>query len=167
MRFSGMIILLFFLGALACGKRASDSQEAERAVPKQSLDTAGTSMPEYPPAAHIEVQHILIAFKGTIRKPQLTRTREDAQQLALELFARAQQGEDFDHLVEQYSDDEYPGRYRMANLGVQAGAGEFPRSGMVKAFGDVSFRLAVGEIGMAHYDPQESKYGWHIIKRLK
>ncbi len=32
---------------------------------------------------------------------------------------------------------------------------------------DVSFSLNVNEIGMATYDPAASKYGWHIIKRLK
>ena len=38
---------------------------------------------------------------------------------------------------------------------------------MVAAFGDVGFKLDVGEVGMAPYDPAKSKYGWHIIKRLK
>ena len=43
----------------------------------------------------------------------------------------------------------------------------FPRSRMVGAFGDVGFPLEVGEIGLANYDPDTSKYGWHIIKRIK
>lgn len=38
---------------------------------------------------------------------------------------------------------------------------------MVGAFGNVGFPLKVGEVGLAEYDPTESKYGWHIIKRLK
>ena len=38
---------------------------------------------------------------------------------------------------------------------------------MVKSFGDVSFALKAGEIGLAVYDPKASKYGWHIIKRLE
>ena len=38
---------------------------------------------------------------------------------------------------------------------------------MVKAFGDVSFGLEVGGVGLAVYDPATSKYGWHIIKRLE
>jgi parvulin-like peptidyl-prolyl isomerase len=37
---------------------------------------------------------------------------------------------------------------------------------MVKAFGDVSFKLQVNDIGLAEYDPEASKYGWHIIKRI-
>jgi parvulin-like peptidyl-prolyl isomerase len=38
---------------------------------------------------------------------------------------------------------------------------------MVKAFGDVSFSLEVGGVGLAVYDPATSKYGWHVIKRLE
>jgi len=30
----------------------------------------------------------------------------------------------------------------------------------------VSFKLSVNEIGMAVFSPENSKYGWHIIKRL-
>lgn len=118
---------------------------------------------------HVTVQHILIAFQGTIPDAGITRSEADAQKLAQELLMRARQGEDFDALVKQYTDDAYPGIYSMANTGRAADAGkqEFSRSRMVKAFGDVSFGLRVGEIGMAVYDRETSKYGWHIIKRLK
>jgi parvulin-like peptidyl-prolyl isomerase len=117
----------------------------------------------------VAVQHILISFKGSIPKPSVTRTREEAQKLAQEVFERAKKGEDFDALVKQYTDDEYPGTYRMSNIGVPPDQGkqEYPRAGMVKGFGDVSFSLPVGGIGMAEYDPQKSKYGWHIIKRIE
>ena len=118
---------------------------------------------------HVTVQHILIAFQGTIPDAGITRSEADAQKLAQELLMRARQGEDFDALVKQYTDDAYPGIYSMANAGRAADSGkqEFSRSGMVKAFGDVSFGLQVGEIGMAVYDRKTSKFGWHIIKRLK
>ena len=42
----------------------------------------------------------------------------------------------------------------------------YPRDEMVAAFGDVGFPMQVGEIGMAEYDEEKSKYGWHIIKRV-
>ncbi|MBL7008273.1 MAG: peptidylprolyl isomerase [Planctomycetes bacterium] len=42
-----------------------------------------------------------------------------------------------------------------------------PRKGMAKAFGDVGFSLQVGEIGMAEYHAIDSRFGWHIIKRIK
>lgn len=118
---------------------------------------------------HIEVQHILIAFEGTIQKPTITRTKEEAQKLTYEILEKAKQGDNFDELVEQYTDDSAPGKYKMANTGIEPNKtlGEFSRDGMVKAFGDVGFSLKVGEIGIADYDPQTSKYGWHIIKRIK
>lgn len=43
----------------------------------------------------------------------------------------------------------------------------FPRQQMVPAFGDIGFKLQVGEIGLAEYNPITSKFGWHIIKRIQ
>ncbi|HEX9792885.1 MAG TPA: peptidylprolyl isomerase [Planctomycetota bacterium] len=43
----------------------------------------------------------------------------------------------------------------------------FPRAEMAPSFGDVGFSLKVGEIGMAEYDPRQSQFGWHIIKRIR
>lgn len=126
----------------------------------------GCSTKEIPD--HIKVQHILIAFKGSIPKPEVVRTKEEAEVLALDLFARAKKGEDFDALVKEYTDDQHPGIYRMANIDVTPlDNEEFPRSRMIKGFGDVSFQLEVSEIGLLEYDPETSKYGWHIIKRIQ
>jgi hypothetical protein len=117
----------------------------------------------------ITVQHILIAFKGTIDKPGLTRTRPEAETLAKQIFERVKKGEDFDALVKGYTDDQHPGIYSMSNFNVKPdpNKAEFPRARMVKAFGDVGFALNVGEIGLAAYDPEKSPFGWHIIKRLQ
>ena len=41
------------------------------------------------------------------------------------------------------------------------------RDQMVPAFGNVGFKLKVGEIGMAPFDRRDSPYGWHIIKRVE
>jgi len=41
------------------------------------------------------------------------------------------------------------------------------RRQMAKGFGDVSFSLQVGEIGMAEFSTTDSPFGWHIIKRIK
>jgi hypothetical protein len=117
---------------------------------------------------HVTVQHILISFKGSIPKETVTRTKEEAENLANEIFARAREGEDFDALVKEYTDDSYPGMYTMSNFNVEPNMdqGEYSRSQMVKGFGDVGFKLSVNEIGMAEYFPETSKYGWHIIKRI-
>jgi parvulin-like peptidyl-prolyl isomerase len=118
---------------------------------------------------HITVQHILISFKGAVPDPKVTRTKQEAEALAKELFERAKKGEDFDALVKGYTDDQYPGIYNMSNFNVTPDSKkpEYSRSQMVKAFGDVGFSLKVGDIGMAVFNPETSKYGWHIIKRLK
>ena len=134
------------------------------AAPTGSAIPTGTEEPN-----HVTVQHILVAFKGSIPKPTVTRTKGEAKTLAEEVFEKAKQGDDFDALVKQYTDDEYPGIYRMANKGIPPDESkqEYPRQGMIKGFGDVSFSLPVGGIGMAKYDSETSKYGWHIIKRVK
>ena len=145
----GMLIILF-----SCGKKEKTGQQTATGDLKQ--------------AEHIEVQHILIAFKGSIRKPNVTRTQEEAKTLAYEVFQKAQQGEDFDQLVQKYTDDQYPGKYKMSNKGVTpTEKGEYPRTKMVPAFGDVGFKLVQGEVGIADYDPQTSPFGWHIIKRVR
>ena len=117
----------------------------------------------------VTVQHILISFKGSIPKPSVTRTRAQAEALALELFERAKKDEDFDALVKEYTDDQHPGIYKMATIGFDPDQiqQEYSRTRMVKAFGDVSFSLPVGGIGLAEFDPETSAYGWHIIKRLE
>ena len=118
----------------------------------------------------VTVQHILIAFKGSLpNDTKVTRSREDAEKLALKVFERAKAGEDFAAMVKTYTNDSYPGIYKMTNKGVtpEKSKQEFSRTGMVKAFGDVGFSLEVGGVGLAVYDPATSRYGWHIIKRLE
>ena len=123
-------------------------------------------MPPTVEPERIRVQHVLISFAGA--GTQATRTREAAEKLANETLARARKGEDFGKLVKELSDDADPGIYGMVNNGFSPkAADEYPRGGMVPAFGNVGFKLEVGGIGMAPYDPKTSPYGWHVIKRLK
>jgi parvulin-like peptidyl-prolyl isomerase len=150
-------VLLLLSLALAC---ESDKKSDE--TPAPGVEKAAE--PDY-----ITVQHILIGFQGSVPGKNITRTRAEAQKLAEDVFARAKAGEDFDALVKEYTDDSYPGRYRMANFGVPADMSQrvYARDRMVAAFGDVGFPLAVGEIGLAEFDPEKSPYGWHIIKRVE
>jgi len=113
------------------------------------------------------VQHILVAFKKSIKSKPVDRTKKEAQALAEELLQRAQSGEDFDLLVKEYTNDRYPGIYRITNRDAPLLPDSVQRSGMVVSFGDVAFELEVGEIGMARYHPGNSPYGWHIIKRIE
>jgi hypothetical protein len=68
-------------------------------------------------ADYVQVQHILIGFvkddgNPTVGKP-INRTKAEAEALAAELFRRANEGEDFDGMVQQYTDDAHPGIYGM------------------------------------------------------
>jgi len=134
------------------------------------LALAAQEAPQSQPAAepeHIVVQHILISFAGKLPGKDVTRTQEEAKKLAYEVLERARKGEDYDALVAKYTDDQAPGVYGMANLGVTPRAGEYPRNRMVAAFGDVGFKLKVGDIGIADFDAKTSPYGYHIIKRIQ
>jgi len=155
------LLILFFMSTGCQNGEDGRGKKTAEEKPKQS---ALAAEPE-----RVEVQHILISFQGTIPDENVTRTKEDAEVLAKELLVRAKAGEDFDTLVKEYTDDQHPGIYRMSNSGIMPDSAnqEFSRDRMVKAFGDVSFSLRIEEVGMADYDPASSKYGWHIIKRLK
>jgi len=115
----------------------------------------------------VSVQHILIGFKDSIPGRKLPRSKKEARALADELLKRAQEGEDFLKLVEEYTDDKPPGIYLLTNDDAPRVAGSRQRKEMVPGFGDVAFSLKVDEIGMADYSFRLSPYGWHIIKRLE
>jgi PPIC-type PPIASE domain len=179
---SGVLVLalacpgLLFEGcAPAAGPSASARPEATAenktagSAPQAGAGAPGT-MPVEPATApeRLTVQHILISFAGRLPGKAITRTQEEARALAYELLERARRGEDFDGLVRQFTDDQAPGVYSMCNRGLRPVAqGEYPRDGMVPAFGDVAFRLSPGNIDIADYDPTKSPFGYHIIKRLK
>lgn len=124
--------------------------------------------------AYITVQHCLIGFEGSVPGKNIMRSQAEAEELAQRLFAEAESGADFGKLVNQHTDDSPPGIYKMANYDFPGDMTSrvpsnhvFARDQMVPAFGDTGFPLAVGEIGLATYDPQKSPFGWHIVKRIK
>jgi hypothetical protein len=105
----------------------------------------------------IEASHILVSYQGATRaKPTVTRTREQARELATQLAARAREpGTDFAQLAKDASD---------GPSGVEGGVlPRFGRQQMVKPFSDAAFALRPGEIS----DVVETNFGFHIIKRLQ
>lgn len=118
------------------------------------------------PGGCIAVQHILVGFTGSVPGKTLTRTKEDAAKLAQELLTTAKKGDDFTALVKKYTADSAPGIYKMCDA-EEVKKGYWSRYGMVKAFGDVSFALEPGQIGIAEWNAEASPFGWHIIKRLR
>ena len=174
---AALTIVVLAAGCASGSKEQSssvDSAGSTTAAPMESnakeptMAAAGT-MPVKPDVEpqHVEVQHILIGFSGSVPRKPITRTKDEAKILAYQLLERARAGEDFDGLVRQYTDDSPPGIYSMSGVGVTPLPGEYPRDQMVPAFGNVGFAVSPGNIGIADWDPAASPYGWHIIKRLK
>jgi hypothetical protein len=122
--------------------------------------------PEVTPQ-RVQVQHILIGFTGSVPGKPISRSKDEAKTLAYQILDRARKGEDFDELVKKYTDDSPPGIYGMSAVGIAPASGEYPRDGMVPAFGNVGFAISPGNIGIADFDAKASPFGWHIIKRLK
>jgi len=135
----------------------------------RSVREGGSSLPrgtESEPRK-VRVQHILIGFQGSLPGDRATRSKREAEKLAEELFEKARaRPSDFPDLVRAHSDDQAPGVYHLTNFGVKAEGNEFPRGQMVPAFGNVGFKLKVGEIGLARHNSVTSPYGYHIIMRL-
>lgn len=144
---SASAFLLPFLLFTACGEQVDD-----------------TPLPE---DGHVTAQHVLIAFRGSMRSSVRDRTRDEAATLAADILARAEAGEDFGALMKEFSNDPGGGVYTMADLNIRPKPGAFPRSQMAPAFGDVAFSLAVGEVGLAEYDAVASPFGYHIIQRVE
>jgi hypothetical protein len=118
----------------------------------------------------VRVQHLLVGVAGFL--PGVTRTSAEAEALTAELWARIAAGEDFDALVLAYTEDSHPGIYGMS-LGDPTEPDVYPRLAMALGFGDVAWRLAVGEYGIMRYDGErfdveaKSPFGYHILKRLE
>src|SRR5882672_7338362 len=154
-------ILIVVCAAMA--HLAASPQPAPTASPAPTPAPSPSAEP-----SRVVVQHILVSFGDKIPGKKIARTESEARALAGQLLERARKGEDFDALVKQYTDDQHPGIYAMFNRGMRPqGRDEYPRQGMVPCFGDLSFSLAPGAIGMCELDATRSPYGWHIIKRLK
>lgn len=114
----------------------------------------------------IEVQHLLVAVKNP-RIPDVTRTDAESMELAGKLYVRIINGEDFDALIKEYTDDSPPGIYSMTMNKDNKEVGVFQRTMMVAAFGNIGWKLKVGEVSVAPFDSKTSPFGFHIIKRLK
>lgn len=175
-----IVLLMLFLAASGCAESEFAQQapqqagEYENSGPIHPNPPVANGLAENGEPSHITVQHILIAYAGSIGQKSPTRSIVEAEKLAKEVFEEAKTSEDFDAMVEKYTDDSHPGIYKMANF-TFAGNREFSsrdnwiheRGGMVPAFGNVGFQLKVGEVGMSAQDVKDSPYGWHIIKRLE
>ena len=126
------------------------------------IDESTLPTVQYPAPTNVVVQHILVAWDGTgVDTQKSKRTKEDAQTLANKILKLARTaGADWSSLQDEYNEDCGPD----GNGGTYA-HNEYPVSsdaGLVKPFKDLSLSLGAGQIGIC-----ESKYGFHIIKRIE
>lgn len=129
-------------------------------VERMRADAAALAARPEHTAEKVKVTHILISYKGAPRmeKKNLKRSLGEAEVRAAEAYRRAQAGEDYAALVKEFTDDSPEGTYEMTKT---------TRRDMVPAFGNVAWRLQVGEIGIAQHHSRDSMFGWHIIKRIE
>jgi len=136
-------------------------------APNRVDETAVRETPTSGEPARVEVQHVLIAFDGT-GVAGVTRTKEEAERLAGQVFEQARAGRDFDELVRLYSDDRHGGgRFRISNFGVPAGPEDTERGRLVRAFTRAAFSLEPGAMALVPWEESEAPYGWHVIRRLR
>lgn len=164
MRTTTLLLLLCILAGCVAQAPNRNPQETE-------LETLRKDITELQARAEhkeqtIEVQHLLVAHQGA-GIGGVTRSLEEAEKLTAQLWAEIKAGSDFDALVKKHTNDSHPGIYGMTLGEGDSRKNLYPRKGMVAAFGDVGWRLKVGEFGVAPYDSRKSPYGWHIIKRTK
>jgi peptidyl-prolyl cis-trans isomerase SurA len=107
--------------------------------------------------AQVRARHILISFRGAQQaQPTVTRSREEARALALQIAAQARDGaHDWNALHAEHSDE--PGSPEGGDLGL------FGRGEMVPSFERAAFALEVNAIS----DPVESPFGFHVIQRTQ
>ncbi|OQB13866.1 MAG: Foldase protein PrsA precursor [Firmicutes bacterium ADurb.Bin193] len=118
---------------------------------------------EYYKNSIARVKHVLIKTVDDQGTPLSVEAIEAAKIKADDILKRAKEGEDFDKLVAEFSED--PGSTSQPE-GYYVGKGFAlgnPGGGMVKAFETASLELEVGGIS----DIVETSFGYHIIKRYE
>lgn len=106
----------------------------------------------------IEAKHILIApeiLDGMTEEEQ-EQAEEDALNEAKDIIKRLDNGEDFEELAKEYSDDE-------SNKDEGGDLGWFGTGAMVEEFEDAAFKLEKGKYTTT---PVKTSFGYHIILKV-
>ncbi|MBK9973334.1 MAG: peptidylprolyl isomerase [Planctomycetes bacterium] len=124
-----------------------------------SIDQSTWPTKQDPPPQKARVQHILIAWDGTgVDTQKQKRTKEEATVLMKQVLRNARsKGADWKQLQTDFNEDSGDQPEDAHNT-----YDVTPTARLVKPFLDLSLKLGVGQI-----DVCESKYGWHIIKRVE
>jgi peptidyl-prolyl cis-trans isomerase SurA len=149
------------LCAAACNRGGEGAPPAkEKSVPSSAaprvLEAAReTARTPLTPGERYSASNVLIAFKGAKHAPpSVTRTEDEAKELADKLYADIQAGADLGAVADASSDG--PERGHGGRLGI-FGAD----SRMLPEITNTVAGLAIGQIA----PPVRSAFGWHIIRR--
>lgn len=169
----------FAVVLLALFSACSDSELAQAGAAAESSEELVRRMlasiaeqgarPEHG-ASVVTIQHLLVGVSGGVSG--VTRGPLEAEGFAAELLARAQNGEDFDLLVKNHTNEVHPGIYTLSAADSEPPR-VYSRAEMVAGLGDLAWRLEVGEFGVSPYDggipghTPKSPLGYHLVKRLK
>jgi len=116
---------------------------------------ARTEAPSVGPQ-QIGARHILVAYAGSTRaEPSVTRTQEQARQLAIRVAADVKAGKDWHALWKEHSNE--AGGQDGGDLGL------FGRGQMVPAFEHAAFGLTPGQVS----EVIETPFGFHVIERTQ
>jgi hypothetical protein len=139
-----IVLLAGAVIAAGCGRKSAAPNPPAAAKPGSPPREAAAS-------------HILIMYRDSLgHLPGITRTREEARELAYNVAAIARQpGADFEALARKYSDD--PAAQQSGGY-----IGIFREGSLALPFEQQVFALQVGEVG----NIVETDYGFHIIKRM-
>lgn len=135
---------------------------SQKLMNADDIQVTDADIKEYYEKNIARVKHILVLTTDSNNSPlsdeEVAKKREEAEGL----LKRAKHGEDFDKLVEEYSED--PGSKSQPD-GYYLGKGFIlgSQGSMVSEFEEASLALKVGEVS----DIVETTYGFHIIKRYE
>ncbi|NUN15128.1 MAG: peptidylprolyl isomerase [Myxococcales bacterium] len=109
-----------------------------------------------------EVKHILIgwrelaaSYRGQMDPRAAARTKSEADALVVTLLTRLKNGDTFDALMVEYSEDAGSATTAKSYMVTEDAA-------LVPPFKNLALRLHNNEVGLV-----ETAYGWHIIKRIQ
>lgn len=152
---SSLVLLACACGGAPAAPAASEQQPVQAAESEEILARAAQT-------ERAEVLHVLIgwaelapAYGGRMDERGKSRSKADADKLAMEILERARGGEDFRTLMKKYSED-----WASADGGTSYPVS--PDAQLVPPFKALSLRLEPGETGLV-----ETVYGWHIIQRIE
>lgn len=125
---------------------------------REGSEPASEAAPDVATAEErISARHILVSYRGALRAaPHIVRSREEAFTRAQEALQRASQGEPFEALAQEYSDD-------LGSASKGGSLGEFSRQDMVAEFAEAAFALEPGQLS----EIVETPFGFHVILREK